>query len=448
MHKSLWIRFLIPLVAVSLIALTSALVLRWHMVNEFQEHLKSEKDAAVSWLVKHLEQSFEIHKGWHEESVNEDAIWALLFGIEMKLRNKQGNIVVDTVKALTSLPLPDGKQLLSLSEYRPDEGLEFITYPIHSGEREIAYVDVRFMESRKEEMLVRKSTLFMIGSLVVIGGAAIVLSFLLSRKLTRPIERLSSAAQAISEGDLRTRVDGSGDDEIGKLGESFNKMARNLEGLETLRKRMITNVAHELRTPLGGIRGQIEGMLDGLIPMDIEHLQSINEEVARLRKILEGIEDVAQAEASAFTLSRQRLEVRPFLKNIIDRYCNVFGGKGIQIGLICSESLTAYADPDKLSQVLINLLDNSVRAMQSGGRISVKAWRDKGALTIEVSDTGQGIRPDDLPFVFERFYTTSKEGLGLGLAIARELVQAHGGTIEAKSEYGKGATFTVRLTHS
>lgn len=441
-------KFLVPLLIVSTIALTSAFVLRWLMVNEFEQHLKGEKEAAVLWLVKHLEESFEIHKGWDQESLNEDAIWAMLFGVEVRLRDMEGGVVVDTAKALASVPLLAGKELVSLSEHTPDEDCDFMTYPVRSGGREIARLDVRFMDSRKEGLLVQRSNMLMVGSLLVLGGAAIALSFLFSRKMTAPIERLSSAAHAISEGDLRTRVDESSDNEMGRLGQSFNRMARSLEVLETLRKKMITNVAHELRTPLGAIRGQIEGMVDGLIPTDKEHLHSLYEEVVRLRKILEGIEDIAQAEASALMLNRQRMEVAPFLRNILDKYGKVFSDKGVGVDLRCGESLTAYADPDKLSQVMINLLTNALNATERGGKISVRAWRDKEGFSLEVSDTGQGIKDDDLPFIFERFYTTFTEGLGLGLAIAKELVQAHGGSIEAKSEYGRGATFTVRLPHS
>jgi two-component system sensor histidine kinase BaeS len=441
-------KFLVPLLIVSTIALTSAFVLRWLMVNEFEQHLKGEKKAAVLWLVKHLEESFEVHEGWDRESLCEDAIWVMLFGVEMRLRDMEGSVVVDTAKALASLPLRAGEELVALLEHTPDEDCNFTTYPIRSGDREIAQLDVRFMESRKEDLLVQRSNMLMLGSLLVLGGAAIGLSFVFSREMIRPIERLSSAARAISEGDLRTRVDEAGGDEIGRLGESFNRMARSLDLLETLRKRIITNVAHELRTPLGAIRGQIEGMVDGLLPTDKEHLQSLYEEVVRLRKILEGIEDVAQAEVSALTLNRERLEVAPFLRNILDRYGKAFHDKGVGTDLDCTESLTAYADPDKLSQILINLLTNALKATERGGKISVKAWRDKEGFSLEVSDDGQGIKPDDLPFIFERFYRTSPEGLGLGLAIAKELVQAHGGSIEAKSEQGKGATFTVRLPHS
>jgi len=244
---------------------------------------------------------------------------------------------------------------------------------------------------------------------------------------------------------LKARVQVKGRDELWQLSESFNTMANALDTKEALRKKLLSNVAHELRTPLGAMRGELEGMMDGLIPSDKEHLQSLYEETGRLRKMLDGMEELAQAQASVLTLRKQPVLLKPFLNNIIGRIERTVRDKNIRLKLECNDGLIIDADPDRLSQIVINLLDNALRAVKNEGTVTIHAAARGREVVLEVRDTGTGIKPEDLHFIFERFYRASEGGLGLGLAIVKELVEAHGGRIEVKSEYGKGCVFTVYL---
>jgi two-component system sensor histidine kinase BaeS len=189
-------------------------------------------------------------------------------------------------------------------------------------------------------------------------------------------------------------------------------------------------------------------MMDGLLSTGREQLQSLHEETGRLKKIIEGIEDLSQAEASSLSLKKERMKLEPFLQNIVDRFGNLFAEKRVGLELECDGGLTANADPDRLSQILINLLSNALKATESGGKVRLKGYRNPAGVSIEVADNGCGIRQEDLPFIFERFYKATGGGIGIGLAIARELAQAHGGKIEVKSEYGKGSVFTVSIPSS
>ena len=449
MIKSLWIKFLILLVAVSIIALSAALVLRELMIRDFRQYLEGEREDRVYWITADIERTYDKYGGWNRDILSEDAIWALMLGFEMRILDHKNRVVTDTGKALASLSPLVRSRVLAVSELPPQEqaGL-YLPYPLFLAGNEIGRLEVRFLKPQKESVFIERSNNFLLFSLVALGGLALVLSVLISKRLTRPIKRLTSAAAAISEGDLKARVPVIGKDELCKLSESFNTMAHALETQEALRKKLLSNVAHELRTPLGAMRGELEGMMDGLIPSDKEQLQSLHEETGRLRKMLDGMEDLAQAQASVLTLRKQPVLLKPYLDNIIDRAGRTVREKNIQLRLECSDELIAYADPDRLSQIVINLLDNAIKAVKNEGTVTIRAIARGREVVVEVQDTGAGIKPEDLPFIFERFYRVSEGGLGLGLAIVKELVEAHGGRIEAKSEYGKGSVFSFSLPSS
>ena len=200
-----------------------------------------------------------------------------------------------------------------------------------------------------------------------------------------------------------------------------------------------------MRDPISAMRGELEGMVDGLITTDKGQLQSLYEETGRLKNLLDGIDELSQAQASALSLRKQHVELKQFLKNIIERFSKLFMDKNIALEFQCDDVLPLNADPDKLSQIVINLLSNALKATDKNGNVRLAAGKKDSEAFIEISDTGHGIRKEDIPFIFERFFKAIPGGLGLGLAIAKELVDAHDGRIEVKSEYGKGATFTVYL---
>lgn len=446
MLKSLWIKFLILLLGVSVIALSSALVLRELMIKDFREYLEGEMEDRVYWVMADIEGTYEKHSKWEKTTIAEDAIWALMLGLEIKIKDAEGNIVMNTGKAVSTLSPLIKRRIMAVSNFTKSESQgAFQPYPLFLKGKEIGTLEVRFLQKGKEGIFIDRSNRFLLSSLFALGGLAIVLSIIFSRKLTNPIKRLASAAKAISEGNLKNRVKISDKNEIGKLSETFNLMAKNLEMQESLRKKLISNVAHELRTPISAMRGEIEGMVDGLITTDKEQLKSLYEETGRLKNILEGIEDLSHAQASALSLRRQSIELKPFLKNIIDIYNKNFSGKGILTELQCEDGFVIYADPDRFSQIVINLLSNALKATERGGKVWIRGGRKDKEVFIEVEDTGCGIRQESMPFIFERFYRVAQGGLGLGLAIVKELVDAHDGRIEVKSEYGKGTVFTVYI---
>lgn len=444
MPKGLWFKFLLLLLSVAVTGLSATLVLRELMIKDFSEYLDGEMLDRAYRMVAAMESSYITHAGWDRESVNENVILAKMLGTELRLYDEKGKLIADTGQALEGLPQEARKRVLAVTEPEAMEG-DFTPYGLFWGGVEIGRLEARFSRPHRELIYISRSNRLLLVSVLALGGIAVLLSVVFSRRMTRPVKELTSAASAISGGDLTARVSASGTDEMGRLSQAFNRMAENLLKQESLRKKLTTDIAHELRTPLSAVRGELEGMMDGLMPVDREALRSLYTETGRLASILGGIEELSQAEASGLSVRKHPLEAEPFLRNIIERFRKPYADKGVSLELHSEEGLNVLADPDKLSQIVINLLSNALKAVTRGGAVHVKAFRAGPGTAIEVADTGHGIRQEDLPFVFERFYKGEKGGLGIGLTIVKELVEAHGGKVEARSDYGKGSIFTVYL---
>jgi two-component system sensor histidine kinase BaeS len=446
MSKSLWIKFLFILIVVSTIALSAAFLLRELMITDFRRYLEGEMEDRAYWVTAALESSYDINFGWQEQRIIENTVWALMLGFDMKLYNTGGKLIMDTDSAVDTLSPLIKNRVLTLSALRSeDKSSRFLPYALFLGGEEIGRLELRFLRPKKEMVYIKRSNKLLLISVFALGGVALLLSIVFSRMLTNPLKGLTKAVTAISNGKLKSRVQMSGSDEIGKLSGAFNRMAQTLEMQESLRKKITSNVAHELRTPVSAIRGEIEGMIDGYIPIDREHLQSVYAEIGRFRRIIEGIEELSQAEASSLNLTKSTFQVGPFLKNISERFSKLFQNKGVSFQVMSDGELAVNADPDRLSQIVINLLSNALKATEKGNSVWLKSYRSESHVVIEVIDTGCGISQDDLPFIFERFYRAAEGGLGLGLTIVKELVEAHGGTATAQSQKGEKTVITVSL---
>jgi two-component system sensor histidine kinase BaeS len=446
MANRLWLRFFFPLITVSLIALSAALLLRILMVRDFREYREGEREDRVYWITAAMEGSYDKNSGWEQKDVIENAVWALMLGFESRVVDRNGTVIVDTDRAVNSLSPLVQKRIAALTESDDRSGTgPFMPYPLFLGGEEIGYLEVRFLTPANEHFYVARSDRLLLFSSIIVGCVAIMFAIFFSRRLARPLHQLTEAAVGIGEGNLKNRVPVTGHDEISRLADAFNRMAQSLERHDSLRRKVTANLAHELRTPLTTLRGELEGMMDGLIPVDREHLQSLHEELGRFRKLIEGLEALAQAEASALYLKKGRFLLRPFLQGIAGRFSRNAEERGISLSVDCPEDLMLEADPDRISQVIINLLSNALRATAVDGTVRIRALRQGDAVIIETGDTGKGIPADELPQIFERFYRGPDGGLGIGLAIVRELVEAHGGSITVTSEPGSGSLFTVRL---
>ncbi|GGU42395.1 sensor histidine kinase [Lentzea flava] len=288
---------------------------------------------------------------------------------------------------------------------------------------------------------VTRITVVALGILALAGFA----SWITATQLVRPIRALTAATKRTAEGDRTARVDG-GAGEIGELAKSFNAMSEKLAETERQRQAMVSDVAHELRTPLGNITGWLEAAQDGLAEPDPHLIGMLLEESLLLQRLVDDLHDLAQADAGTLRLHPEPIA----LDDVVDQVVNAQQNREI---LLRAETAPVHvtADPVRLRQALGNLVANAVRYTPPGGEVVVKLFEDQDNAVLEVTDTGTGIAQDDLPHVFDRFWRADKSrsrttgGSGLGLAITRHLVEAHGGTVSVTSTLGEGSTFRVEL---
>jgi signal transduction histidine kinase len=301
------------------------------------------------------------------------------------------------------------------------------------------------------KLLTSTSYFLLIGGSIAIA-IALVLIFFLSRRITSPIAVLSRTARRLGQGDLSQRVRIRGEGEVAALAQAFNTMATDLENNEQLRRNLIADVAHELRTPLSNIKGYLEAIRDGVMEPDDTTIHSLNEEAALLSRLIHELQELSLAEAGELKLVYQAEDIIELVKQAIDPWQPQSKMKGISLYLNLPDNLPMVnIDWQRINQVMHNLLENAVAHTGKGGSITVAAIRQGDWVEVSVSDTGEGIPAADLPNIFERFYRVDRSraratgGSGLGLTIAKRLVEAHGGKITVESQLGKGSRFSFTL---
>ncbi|MEC4803536.1 MAG: HAMP domain-containing sensor histidine kinase [Jaaginema sp. PMC 1079.18] len=290
-----------------------------------------------------------------------------------------------------------------------------------------------------------------IWSVIVGGSAAGGLSFWLSRRIMKPLDRMEKITQKFASGDFKERMPTSEIPELNRLGMGFNQMASSLENVEQKRRELISDMTHELRTPLTVVRGYLEELSDGSIEPSPEIYARLVRETKRLERLTNDLQELSKAEAGYLPIHLQKTNLKPLLQSLIERFRDQLLEDGPTLSLTCLDELAlVLADRDRVEQILVNLLGNAIRYTESG-TITVTTWRKNQAVWIAIADTGIGISKDDLPYVFERFWRAERSrssysgGSGIGLAITRRLVELQGGKIEVESKLGQGSTFRFSL---
>jgi signal transduction histidine kinase len=438
--RSLRIRLLLATILVVLIAVgVTALVVGRGTAGEFRRYVARGGEERYSRFASHLTMVYGMTRNWDDIQPEVERL-SRISGQRVVIADSGGTIVGDSDNKLIGRPVGArwARPSAMLVVNRQPVGMLFID-PV----AEPQPADVAFLSG------VRRSLLW--GTLIA-GAAAVLIMLFLSGRIVRPVEELTEAAQRMEKGDLSVRVAVESDDEIGRLAHAFNAMAGGLEQQEQLRRNMVGDVAHELRTPLTNLRGYLEAARDGLLVPDAAYVDSLYEETMLLNRLVADLQDLAQAEAGQVALARRPVAPAGIVEQAVAALRPQADEKSLALGADLPPDLPqVVVDPERIGQVLRNLLSNAVAHTPRGGRINVSATAGDGVVSVAVSDTGEGIPAEHLPYVFDRFYRADKSrarqtgGAGLGLAIVKQLVVAHGGTVSVASEPGQGSTFTFTL---
>ena len=382
------------------------------------------------------QNSYRSSGGWADADLRPLAAFADESGVGVELRDQNGIV-------LLSAAAPGSANRGSTDVDQAD---------ISDGERPIGTVSVTFHGGglNTGDRHLRAALLSAVGwSAAVAVLGALIVSLGVARGVVQPIRRLSTAVKSLRLGVSSLRVGPkAGPGELGELGRAFDAMAASLEREDRLRRALIADVAHELRTPIAIMQAETEALADGLIPPSRAALNSLNEESVRLARMVEDLQTLASAEAAALDLQPLPLDLGRVAGDAAESLARRFRAAGVELDQDLPPT-PALGDPRRLHQVVTNLLDNAVKYTPPGGKVIVRAGVEDGQVVLEVADTGPGIPVDERPLVWDRFYRGRSgrfaDGSGIGLAVVKELVDAHGGQIIVGEAAGGGARFTVRL---
>jgi two-component system sensor histidine kinase BaeS len=305
-------------------------------------------------------------------------------------------------------------------------------------------VDIRFIEAQRRAF---------VWIALLVGVLAVALSWPLANALVRPLQRITAAARSLAAGRFQVRVPVQSNDELGDLALDFNDMAQTLERTEMARRQWMADISHELRTPLSLLRAELEAMQDGVRPMAQSTVASLHADVDRLNRLVEDLYQLSMTDLGAMSYHKRPVDPVALLRDDVESTAGEFERKGMELSVRdeLGHAVTLHADPDRLSQLFRNLMQNSLRYTDAGGKLVIVTGRKDGMLTLDFCDSAPGVNEEARPLLFERFYRVESSrnrahgGAGLGLAICRNIVEAHGGSIEARPSALGGLCIHVEL---
>ena len=364
--------------------------------------------------------------------------------LDLVLADARGRVVYDSAGQATDTRLTRGERSRALPITDPDSGdlIGYILLSLPGAWDRLGALEQQFLE-RIQRILIVGATLA-----VAVGLA---LGAILSRGLTAPLERLARAARAVAGGDLGQRVELEGSAEMVEVAYAFNDMTAALGESERHRKNMVADVAHELRTPLSVLQGNLRAILDDVYPLDKVEIARLYDESRLLGRLVDDLRELALADAGQLGLHLRPTDIGRVIEKTVGSLDPAAEAREVSLTAGLPDDLPAIqADPDRVAQVLRNLLLNALRHTPAGGSVTVSAMQRGDVIEVAVLDTGEGIAPEHLPHIFDRFWRADPArartgSTGLGLSVAQSLVEAHGGRIWARSTLGEGSTFRFTL---
>ncbi len=443
--RSLTAKLILAFLAVSLISILATILLTRAFANrEFDKFVSNQYQTE---LVEELAKFYETQQSWNNLNAADFNRMIPQFGIN---RERPSNFCVANVNGTVVLESFAHK----LGEKIRPEILERAV-KIQVAEKTVGYLLIEKPPGKRNPMEAEfinrlDFSLFAIALGVILF--AFIFGAILSRTITNPVRELTSATHAIASGKLGQKVSVHSKDEIGELAESFNKMNADLEKSFNLRKQMTADIAHELRTPLSLIIGHAEAVHDGVLPPTKENFEIIREEAERLEKLVNDLRTLSLADAGELALEFQPVNINKLIGDIKTRYIAPLNQKRLTLNLQVDSGIPELnLDPNRIAQVLINILENAIRYTPEGGTIQIATKLNNESAEVVIQDSGPGVGAEEAAHLFDRFYRVEQSrardegGSGLGLAIAKSIIEMHKGKIWAESEIGEGLKIIIQL---
>jgi two-component system sensor histidine kinase BaeS len=446
---------LVVLLTVALISLLS----NYFIQNQFKGYVSDQQKKTTEEIVDSINVQYDMKThSWNTDFVHTIGMYALYDGYIVKVYDKKGATIWDAQTCdmrLCSKVMNDVSHRM-MRKYPTMNG-KFTTesFPVMQGSEKVGTVKISyygpFFLSEDDFLFLAALNKILIGTGIFSLFFSILTGIFLARHLSKPILKTVEAAKDISEGKYDTRInEQAGTKEVDQLISSINQLARSLEKQETLRKQMTADVAHELRTPLTTVQTHLEAIIEGVWEPTKERLESCYDEMNRLGGIVSDLENLAKVESDNLKLNKDVVKLHELTEKTLTVFEKEYQDKDLNI-VLDGDCSSIYADGDRVSQVLVNLLSNAVKYTPEGGKIRIALSENDEFASIRIEDNGIGIPEEEMPYIFERFYRADKSrnrktgGSGIGLAIVKSIVSAHGGTVEVESRLNEGSCFTVNL---
>lgn len=439
-------RIVLVMLAVSLITVLSSIaVLSFVWEQHFQTYTRENVQRVADSTADSIAQGYKASRGdWYSGALNAASSVSILYdSINVQVRDENGAIVYDdsTDKALGAAAMKESSGNVAKAAIDVDGnqvGTVFVR--VHGSDTLLTQTDAEFRE---------KSYQAMIFAAFIAMAISVVVGVLFSRALVAPIRRITNTAKALKEGDYSARTGMKGTDEIARLGNMFDAMADSVEQNRKLERRLVTDVAHELRTPLMAIQSTVEAMIDGVFEPDAERLETLNSEVRRLSRLVDALLKLSRLESRTKPIERQKVDLTEMLSAVVATHQAYINEEGLNLEFEYDPHVYVYGDADLLRQATANLISNAVRYTPEGGTITITARKGELMGQISVRDTGIGLTPEEAKMVFQRFWRADSGraratgGLGVGLSVVKEIVDQHNGWVRVDGRPNEGACFTI-----
>lgn len=428
--------------------------------DSFEKYVDDSNKVEVNHLIEFDLKNLYTNESWNTEFIEGLGIEAIRKGIAIEIYDKNNNkvwSVFEDEKVLSDKTLNDISKNMKSIEKQWDNYFEELKVDINDDEGNILvgyayighYASTYYMENDVEFFNAINRIIIIIG--VISISSIIIISIIISRSIAKPISKVSKMTKYIGEGNYKNKLNyKSNIMEIDDLINSINKLSNELNDQENLRKQLTGDIAHELRTPLTSIKGHLDAIIVGIWEPTNERLNSINEEVKRITNLVDELRKLAKFDSGKDNLNKEIVNLKNYIKSIAYNY----EGKALEKNIVIKyqlENIEALIDKEKFAQVIINILSNAIKYNNGNNAIYIKVFKKNNSINISIKDSGIGIPKSEYKNIFERFYRLDKsrganeKGAGVGLTIAKSIVNAHGGEIEVYSEINKGSEFIISL---